>query len=83
MAIGIAGETGGDGVSELAGFVERYPNLLVLTGAGMSTASGIQGRRATRQGAGARAGFPGFRVGSKALLGSQYGRLARFGPGRA
>jgi NAD-dependent SIR2 family protein deacetylase len=41
MAIGIAGEIGGDRVSELAGFVERYPNLLVLTGAGMSTASGI------------------------------------------
>lgn len=29
------------GASELAGFLDRYPHVLVLTGAGMSTASGI------------------------------------------
>jgi NAD-dependent SIR2 family protein deacetylase len=38
MAIGIDAK---GGVSELAGFLGRYPNLLLLTGAGMSTASGI------------------------------------------
>jgi NAD-dependent SIR2 family protein deacetylase len=38
MAIGIDEEFG---VSKLADFLERYPKLLLLTGAGMSTASGI------------------------------------------
>lgn len=38
MAIGIIGR---NGVSQLARFLERYPNLLLLTGAGISTASGI------------------------------------------
>jgi NAD-dependent SIR2 family protein deacetylase len=33
--------TSGDAVNELADFLERYPNSLCLTGAGMSTASGI------------------------------------------
>lgn len=31
----------GEGVSELAAFLDRHPRLLVLTGAGISTASGI------------------------------------------
>ncbi|MFC3106956.1 NAD-dependent protein deacetylase [Undibacterium arcticum] len=35
------GMTGSDSVNELLGFLQRYPNVLVLTGAGMSTASGI------------------------------------------
>jgi NAD-dependent SIR2 family protein deacetylase len=38
MAIGIDEKFG---VSKLADFLERYPKLLLLTGAGMSTASGI------------------------------------------
>jgi NAD-dependent SIR2 family protein deacetylase len=38
MAIGIDEKFG---VSRLADFLERYPKLLLLTGAGMSTASGI------------------------------------------
>jgi NAD-dependent SIR2 family protein deacetylase len=38
MAIGM---TDGNDVSRLARFVERHPNVLLLTGAGMSTASGI------------------------------------------
>jgi NAD-dependent SIR2 family protein deacetylase len=33
--------TSSDAVNELANFLERYPNSLCLTGAGMSTASGI------------------------------------------
>ncbi len=33
--------SGLDGVRKLASFLERFPNLLLLTGAGMSTASGI------------------------------------------
>jgi len=38
MAVGI---TASEGVRDLAGLLERYPNFLLLTGAGMSTGSGI------------------------------------------
>jgi NAD-dependent SIR2 family protein deacetylase len=38
MAIALDGN---DAVNQLAAFLARYPNLLVLTGAGISTASGI------------------------------------------
>ena len=34
-----------DGAAELAGFLQRHPRALVLTGAGLSTASGIPGYR--------------------------------------
>ncbi len=42
MAEGLAHQ---DGAAALAAFLERHPRALVLTGAGMSTASGIPGYR--------------------------------------
>ncbi len=70
-----------DGLRELHDFVAQHPRLFVLSGAGVSTGSGIPGYRDeegrwTRKPPVTAAGLPANGIRAKALLGAEHDRLA-------